>query len=291
MTRDCQIFSERLDDFLDGVLPADEQTEMRTHASSCAGCAELLRLSAEEPGDLEFATPADLTGMILDHTSGPVCDSAHLKLVDHVDAQLEAVDDEILQLHLVGCDDCNELATVLKRLPLDLPLLAEMEPDGRFVDEILSRTSQHRPPVRRWASILAEQWQRMLQRPRLAWEGAYLSTCLLMLIMGGPVSALTTVSTMADNIREIDTEAILVPVDRLEQGLVNGAGSAWENTSGTVTHLWNNTTTQFTGLSSTTYLNLKEATGTFLDQFASDTETQTIDPPQANEDHEQGEQE
>jgi hypothetical protein len=229
--------------------------------------------------------------MILERTSGSVCGSAHPKLVDHVDTQLEEVDDQILQLHLEGCGDCEELVTILKRLPQDLPLLAEMEPDGRLVTDVLSKTTQAQPRARRWVSVLADQWRGLLQRPRLAWEGAYLTTCLLILIMGGPNSALATISSMTQEIRTIDTEELLDPVDRIEQGLVNGAGSAWKSTSGTVVNVWKNTTAEFTSIAPATYSSLREVTGTFLEQFASPQETQTTDPPAVDEDREQGDQE
>ena len=291
MTFDCQKVNELLGDFLDGRLSGDALDAFNEHTSNCAGCREHIRFVEHESGDPAFSPPPDLTNMILENTSGSVCGSAHSKLVDHVDTQLEDVDDQILALHLEHCGDCDELVTILKRLPQDLPLLAEMEPDGHFVTDVLSETIHAQPRGRRWASILVDQWRGLLQRPRLAWEGAYLTTCLLILIMGGPNSALATLSSMTQEIRTIDTEELLDPVDRLEQGLVNGAGSAWKNTSGTVVNVWKNTTAELTTIAPSTVSNFREVTGTFLEQFASPQETQSTDPTAVDEDREQGDQE
>jgi len=291
MTFDCQKINELLGDYLDGCLSGEALDAFNEHIGNCAGCREHIRFAEQEPGDPAFSPPPDLAGMILENTSGSVCGSARPKLVDHVDSQLEEVDDQILALHLEHCGDCDELVTILKRLPQDLPLLAEMEPDGRFVTDVLSKTIHAQPRARRWASFLADQWRGLLQRPRLAWEGAYLTTCLLILIMGGPSSALATLSTMTQEIRTIDTEELLDPVDRLEQGLVNGAGSAWKRSSGTIVNVWKNTTEELTTIAPTTYSNIREVTGTILERFASSQETQTTDPPAVEEDREQGDQE
>src|SRR5207249_4474233 len=96
-----------------------------------------------------------------------------LRLCDRVDGLLGPVDDEIVRMHLGGCEECGRLAAVLARLAIDLPSLAEREPDARFVPGVLARTSQRASPVAEWKARFEAAWRRLAHRPRIAWEGAY----------------------------------------------------------------------------------------------------------------------
>ena len=75
MSWDCPQIEERLSDYLDNLLAADERTEFERHARGCAKCNPLVarvggivrRVQALEP----IETPARLISSILDQTLGP----------------------------------------------------------------------------------------------------------------------------------------------------------------------------------------------------------------------------
>jgi hypothetical protein len=132
--------------------------------------------------------PADLAASVLEKTSGPPCDRAHLLLCDHVDGRLPEIDEELVRLHLAGCGDCDALAAALARLKEDLPALAEFEPDANFVGDVLAATTYSLPPLPGFWDRLADAWKRAVLRPRFALEAAYVGTAALLLLFAAPFS-------------------------------------------------------------------------------------------------------
>jgi hypothetical protein len=147
---------------------------------------ELLAEAPVEP-------PADLAASILERTSGSPCARARERLCDQVDGRLEAVDDELVGMHREGCADCDGLGQALTQLRADLPLLAEIRPDEGFLGDVLERTSA-RPD---WTARLTRGWRALLQRPRIAWEGAYVGACLFAVLFALPQSPLAGVPQRA----------------------------------------------------------------------------------------------
>jgi len=47
MTWDCRRAKEKLSDYVDGLLEADERRQLETHCTACAGCCEALRQTRE----------------------------------------------------------------------------------------------------------------------------------------------------------------------------------------------------------------------------------------------------
>lgn len=180
----CRTFIERLDDLLEGRLSPADRRAAEAHLDSCPACREWKGLVAAAGGPP--APPADLVGAVLARTSGPACGSARARLCDHADRLLAPADDDLVRMHLDGCAGCAGLAAVLARLAADLPRLAAMEPDAGFVSGVLARTSRRAPPSVRFSERLAGAWRGLARRPRIAWEGAYAASIVLLILFGTP---------------------------------------------------------------------------------------------------------
>jgi hypothetical protein len=128
--------------------------------------------------------------------------------------------DPLLEMHLDSCVECGRIARTIERLHIDLPAMAEMEPDADFVSSVMAATVGDASAVRAraanaahsgstvavepWrAKTLADDWrdlaarwpliarvhafvERLSQRPRLAFEGAFVGTLAFVLVIGMP---------------------------------------------------------------------------------------------------------
>ena len=178
---DCVRFELALIEQLEGTLDAADGEPMRAHAASCRACREL---QAAAQGRASVVEPADLTSSILAATSGSSCRRAQFLSSERAVAALHEAD-EALELHLESGAECRTLGLVLELLRHELPLMAELEPDDDFVDEVMGLTTrlrQRRSP-----------WERVARRPRLALEGAYAGTLALFLVVGFPGAPLAEV--------------------------------------------------------------------------------------------------
>jgi predicted anti-sigma-YlaC factor YlaD len=281
MNMDCRTFIDRLDDLLEGRLTAGERREAEEHLRDCHRCGDLVTVIRENPNDQRIEAPADLTEAILNRTSGPTCASARGRLCDHVDRSLEPADDELVRLHLRGCDECTGLSHALAGLTADLPALAELEPDSRFVDDVLARTRPLRSPIIGWVERMAEEWRRLAQRPRIAWEGAYVAMFFLVLIFGIPDSPLAGVPQRALALVRTDPVASLrKPAGEIAPQVTAAVQSAWRTTHGRVKgasrKLVADVTRRSSDLaqsSSTAFEAIRWKLGTVLDRLASEQET------------------
>lgn len=120
----------------------------------------------------------DLIRSILERTSGSACASARGRIVAFADEELETLDVDLMRMHFSGCTACTALVAALRQMSADLPLLAEIEPDAQFIHDVLART---RPAPSLAARIRARIVAALALRPRIAWEIAYVGTCVLAL--------------------------------------------------------------------------------------------------------------
>jgi hypothetical protein len=192
---DCAAFEAILDRLLAGSLAPDEERAAEDHAAACERCAELLSIARGEPRTFEEAADEDLTNGILETTSGSPCARAESLLCDWVDGMLADGERELLALHLDHCAGCAELSASLMTLRVDLPAMAEIEPDPCFVRDVLDATSRRRPggvaePALAAARLIDSWGRRLLSRPRLALELAYSGAMVIFLLWGTPVSPL-----------------------------------------------------------------------------------------------------
>jgi predicted anti-sigma-YlaC factor YlaD len=247
---DCMLFSRFLERLLEDRLTEEERRRMLEHAERCQDCRVML-----EP-------PADLAGSVLERTSGSTCGSARELLCGHVDDDLEEIDAELAAVHLRSCPDCSALAGALSRLAADLPLLAEMETDEKFTAEVLARTARRG---------LAERVERivslLLQRPRIAWEGAYIGTFMFALIFITPGSPLADTPRKALQIAAVNPVAELAePIDRMQDRVAAGASYLRDMAGDRALHAWRY------ALHVVEYL--EEELGTIVDGFASEQESE-----------------
>jgi len=120
---------------------------------------------------LDPGPPPDLTRAILARTSGDPCHRLQSLACDFVDGTLEAGQASLVHLHLGHCGTCAALVEALASLRTDLPALAEVDPGPWFTQAVL-RATRHQP-FRRSAD-LRDLWWRLMHRPRIALEAAYL---------------------------------------------------------------------------------------------------------------------
>jgi hypothetical protein len=216
----------------------------------------------------------DLAGSILRRTSGPTCDSAKRLLCDELDGGIEQLDSELVRMHLEGCAECAALSRTLAALSRDLPLLAEIAPDDRFLDEVLARTLPAQAPAARWAARIAVGLQGLFRRPRFAMEGAYVGTLLLVLIFGVQSNLLAQIPRRALELAEVDPMAELSePVTQLSTTVSDRATSLWQAAAAEISRLTEETANT-----------LKQKIGTIRRSLASEQET---DDEQENDDERQ----
>jgi anti-sigma factor RsiW len=132
---------------------------------------------------------ADLTRSILALTSGSPC--AHMRdlMCDLLDGALDSERRALAQAHLDHCPDCTALVASLNASTVALPRLAEVDPGPWFLQRVLSTTSRASVPVpeaHTW-------WWRLMRRPRIALEAAYLGAMAGFLGFNVPAAPLAKV--------------------------------------------------------------------------------------------------
>ncbi len=176
----CERFQAVLDDFLNGNL--SDESPAQNHLEDCAGCRDLVALLREDLELPQVPAPAGLAEAVLQRTSGPACKSAREFLPGYADGGLPESDTELLAIHIQGCRDCRSLEAAVRMLAVDLPNLAEMEPPAGFTAQVLAATSEKLSLAQRFTASV----QTMMQRPRFAFEAAYIASITLVLLFGLP---------------------------------------------------------------------------------------------------------
>lgn len=215
----CKSLFDRATGFLDGTLAGPDREAVLRHLEGCAGCRSFFAALAaadeapEDPG---------LADAILARTTGAACDSARSRLCARVDGDLDSVDADLVDGHLRHCPDCGALEGALRRLREELPRLAAIDPGPVFVEGILARTSRRPcrvPLAERWAAAVSC----LLDRPRIALEGAFMAVALVGVpltvfrtpLAEGPVAAIAHVRGV---------------VKEMEAAVVVGTRAGWATT-------------------------------------------------------------
>lgn len=113
----------------------------------------------------------DLTRAILARTSGSACERLRDLACDFVDGSLDATRTQLAQAHLDGCPGCSRLVTALRAAQAVLPSLAQADPGPWFAQRVMRATSQVGPQP---GTDRRPLWWRLMHRPRIALEAAYL---------------------------------------------------------------------------------------------------------------------
>jgi anti-sigma factor RsiW len=182
-----------------------------------------------------------LTQSILARTSGSPCAGARERIVDGADGRLEPTDAALMRMHIAGCADCAALAAALRRLSAELPSLAEIAPDSRFLADVLAATSPRPSFAARRDAWLRKTAAVLLARPRIAWEGAYMLTAALtvaVLVPGSPLAGVP--ERVLDLVRLQSTVEMSRPVARLGSGVSRTLSTVWETTRTEAGAAWSN---------------------------------------------------
>jgi hypothetical protein len=181
-----------------------------------------------------------LVRSILARTSGSPCTSARDRLVAFADGELSPVDDDLMRMHVGACAHCAALVGALRRSSIDLPALAEIEPDARFVGDVLAATRARRPSTAaRLAEWLTGACATLLRRPRIAWEAAYVGTFVLALIFAVPGSPLAGVPEKALDVARVNpVQEMREPAAEIRQGMSRKLDSAWQQSSSGAGAVW-----------------------------------------------------
>ena len=117
--------------------------------------------------------PPDLTTSILARTSGSACPRLRALACDCVDGELDVADARLVEGHAAHCPGCRRLLETLRAAHLALPAFAEIDPGPFLATRVRQACQRVRSPG---------PWARLLERPRLALEGALLGATLFMLL-------------------------------------------------------------------------------------------------------------
>lgn len=125
-----------------------------------------------------FAHPDDsLTRAILARTSGAPCARLRELACDLVDGAM-APDLQAMALgHLEHCAGCAALVAALREASALLPDLAERDPGPAFTARVMATTSRRPLPLARPGA-----WTRIMGRPRIALELAYLGVAASLIL-------------------------------------------------------------------------------------------------------------
>ena len=113
--------------------------------------------------------PSDLTQAILARTSGSPCQRLQDLACAYVDDELDEGQSSLVRSHLGHCTTCSALVRALAMHHQVLPTLAEVNPGPWFTQRVL-RATVHQPR----SLDLRTTWWKLMHRPRIALEAAYL---------------------------------------------------------------------------------------------------------------------
>jgi len=179
----CRKFESQMELFLAEKLPTASMQECRMHLESCLACRELAHLAAREPIQIEPAETEEFVQAVLDKTSGKSCTQSHELLPDYAHGALSAASSELIRQHLENCHSCRQIHQTLKELKEELPGLAQMYPGSGFILECMRAFRQEQNQRSQSWIRPGTMWGRLLARPRLAWESAYVLTLLLFVLL------------------------------------------------------------------------------------------------------------
>lgn len=212
----CRKFESQLELFLAEKLTSASMQECRAHLESCPTCRELLDLATQKPIQIEPTETEKLVQAVLEKTSGKNCGHSHELLPDYVDGILATSSRELIEQHLENCHSCQRIHQTMKELKEVLPGLAQIDPGSAFTWECMQAFRQVQTQHSQSWIWLRRIWGRLLTRPRIAWESAYILTLLFFVLLklgtffpGLPqVEAISTLQTKSAQIGVSITDII-----------------------------------------------------------------------------------
>lgn len=218
----CREFQRHLEAFVGGTLVPGVERDLHDHLRACAHCREMERLVRQSLLVPEVAPPDDLTAAILDRTSGSPCVRSRELLCDYTDGRLGQIDTDLVRLHLETCDGCRAIAVALALLAEDLPAMARLSPGEDFVADVVASTV----PAPVVETPKPSWWERLVERPRLAWETAYVGAFVLWIVFSLPIPAVRAVPEKALSfVTGNPVETLREPTTELGRGLWGATGA------------------------------------------------------------------
>ena len=257
----CAWTQTRLFDYLDGLLDVETRRRIEEHVEACTDCAGY----AEALGQAEEGFE-DWTQSVLQRTGNGACAKSRDLLPGWVDEDLGDIDTELVGGHVAHCRECAALSTVMRTMRGDLAEFAEIEPDPAFLGEVLAATLRPEPVVLPWVARVDAWFARLLQRPRIAWEGAYLATACLVLLIVFPGSPLAGVPQKALDLARTGPTTIEQPFVAFKTNLNAGAQEALYSTRTAARSF----AVRASAGSGSAYRSAKRGIGTLWDRIASD---------------------
>jgi hypothetical protein len=233
----CRDFEEKLPQLLREPVPAELREAAEAHAAGCASCRRLLAIARGEAGPMEDIASRRLTRAVLDQTSGSVCRKIEERLAEWVDltggkSSRLGAEDELVREHLDHCAECAELVQALAMLREELPGMAEIEPDTRFVVDVLEHTSRARQRKRSFAEQAQDWWSHLVHRPRIALEAAYVGALLFFLLFGSPAPFVRDLSVRSIGLAKTELAAGVASLEQRELPLVGVFGAMGDSLRG-----------------------------------------------------------
>ena len=125
-----------------------------------------------------FLPPDDsLTRAILARTSGSPCARLKELACDLVDGELAPDLQTLAQAHLEHCADCAALVAALRVSTPLMPQMADLDPGPAFTAQVMAATVRRPLPL-----VRPGAWTRLMGRPRIALELAYLGVAASLLL-------------------------------------------------------------------------------------------------------------
>ena len=243
---DCAGFESLLFDSLDREIALADRAWMRAHENGCARCHRLAALvcGEHEPNTADNAEA--FVAAIMANTSGQPCEHAEILLVS--DDAVAADSAELVRMHLAACPNCTALARTVARLRPELTALADADPGPGFVTAVMAATPNRDEFIRGrrqgpWTGLR----DRLIRRPRLASEIAYVVTASILLMFGWPAASLFELAiateTRLEQSLEASTAAAVAELRKRSdaaQGIARQVGSSLaEPVAASLRSLWN----------------------------------------------------
>jgi anti-sigma factor RsiW len=184
----------------------------------------------------------DLTRAILARTSGSPCRRLRDLACAFVDGGLESGSESLVRAHLETCPGCAALVSALAASQRVLPRLAHLDPGPWFTQRVLRATVHQRAQP--------STWWKLMHRPRIALEAAYLGATagLLGLSLPLPSTGLAAkvpalVQPLGASVQRVAGQVVQAEqrsARSLQQGLLpkallakapEGSGSLWQRLS------------------------------------------------------------
>lgn len=166
-------------------------------------------LNPQQP-PLDPEAASDLTRVILARTSGSPCQRLQTLACDFVDGELDEGQGSLVRAHLEHCKACSVLVATLGEMKSILPALAQVDPGPWFTQRILRATL--RAPRREFGFELRGTWSKLLHRPRIALEAAYLGAAAGVMGLYLPLPALPPAGSPPAIVRTLSPQHLVQPL-------------------------------------------------------------------------------